>query len=125
MKDRRPKILTVAALLFAAGSAYIVYAGRPAAKMAASNAANSSEAGAGGTFTMADIQAHSSASDCWSAINGGVYDLTDWISRHPGGPYRIIPLCGTDGSDAFNGQHGRQRRPAAALALLKIGTLVK
>lgn len=38
-----------------------------------------------GTFTMAQVQAHNSASSCYSVVNGSVYDLTNWIDRHPGG----------------------------------------
>lgn len=74
-------------------------------------------------FTMDEVSIHNSPSNCWSAINGSVYDLTSWISRHPGGPEKIIEICGTDGSEKFNGQHGDSRRPQQALFLLKIGTL--
>jgi cytochrome b involved in lipid metabolism len=75
------------------------------------------------TYTMAEVAQHNSAQSCWSAINGKVYDLTAWISEHPGGPEHIIPLCGTDGSAAFNAQHGGQGAPEAALAQMYIGDL--
>lgn len=75
------------------------------------------------TFTMADVEAHHDASSCYTAINGAVYDVTDWISRHPGGSKAILGLCGTDGSSAFDAQHGGQARPEQELATLKIGTL--
>ncbi|MBI4239826.1 hypothetical protein HY620_02480 [Candidatus Uhrbacteria bacterium] len=75
------------------------------------------------TFTMAQVAGHSSSSDCWAAINGSVYDLTSWISRHPGGPERIIQLCGTDGSQKFNTKHSGSQTAQRALFLLKIGTL--
>jgi cytochrome b involved in lipid metabolism len=74
-------------------------------------------------YTMAQVAAHSSASSCWAAINGNVYDLTSWVNQHPGGPGAILSLCGTDGSDAFNGQHGGQRRPASELAQFLLGPL--
>jgi cytochrome b involved in lipid metabolism len=77
------------------------------------------------TYTMADVAEHNSASSCWSAINGKVYNLTNWISEHPGGPEHIIPLCGTDGSAAFNAQHGSQGAPAQALAQMYIGDLAQ
>ncbi len=77
------------------------------------------------TYTMADVAQHKDRSSCWTTINGGVYDVTSWISMHPGGEQAILGLCGNDGSDAFNGQHGGQRRPEAELATFKIGTLVK
>jgi cytochrome b involved in lipid metabolism len=78
-----------------------------------------------GTYTLAQVALHNSASSCWTAINGGVYDVTTWINQHPGGPEAILSLCGTDGSAAFNGQHGGQARPAAELASFKIGTLIQ
>lgn len=76
------------------------------------------------TYTLAQVKTHNSGSSCWTTINGGVYDVTDWINQHPGGPEAILSLCGTDGSAAFNDQHGGQRRPASELASFKIGTLV-
>ncbi len=76
-----------------------------------------------GTYTLADVQTHNSVEDCWTVIDGNVYDLTTWISRHPGGPGHILELCGTDGTNDFNNQHGKSRKPASMLALLKIGSL--
>lgn len=76
-----------------------------------------------GVYSMADVQAHATVSDCWSAINGSVYDLTSWVSRHPGGENPIKGLCGTDGSAKFNRKHASGAKPQSMLALLKIGTL--
>ena len=79
----------------------------------------------GKTYTLAEVATHTDAKSCWTTISGGVYDVTSWISQHPGGRDAILSLCGKDGSDAFNGQHGGQARPAAELASFKIGTLAK
>ncbi|MCX6719237.1 MAG: hypothetical protein NTZ38_02580 [Candidatus Taylorbacteria bacterium] len=76
-------------------------------------------------YTMAQIKAHATASNCWTAVNGKVYDVTPWINQHPGGTRAIISMCGIDGSSAFNGQHGGQRRPASELASFVIGSLVQ
>lgn len=76
-----------------------------------------------GSYTLADVAKHADANSCWSAVNGKVYDLTKWINQHPGGPRRILAMCGKDASDAFNGQHGGQARPAKELAGFEIGTL--
>lgn len=75
------------------------------------------------TYTMADVAAHDSAASCYAAVGGSVYDLTSWISRHPGGERAILSLCGTDGTAAFTAQHGGQARPEQTLASFKIGTL--
>lgn len=75
-------------------------------------------------YTLADVSKHNSASSCWAAINGGVYDVTTFIDQHPGGTEAILSLCGTDGSAAFNNQHGDQKRPNNELAGFKIGNLI-
>lgn len=74
-------------------------------------------------YTLATVATHNSTSSCWAAINGSVYDVTSWINQHPGGPQAILSLCGTDGSVAFNGQHGGDRRPASELASFRIGAI--
>lgn len=73
--------------------------------------------------TMADVAMHNSASSCWSAINGQVYDLTNWVNAHPGGKASILMICGKDGSPLFNAQHGGDRRPATILEKYLIGSL--
>ncbi len=118
-------------VVFALGAAYIVYAGRPVMNRPTALSATPVSAagmpptrlGTDSSYTMADIQAHSTQSSCWSAIGGDVYDLTSWISRHPGGEGTIIGLCGTDGTAAYTNQHKSSRRPKSVLALLKIGIL--
>ncbi|HEY4494024.1 MAG TPA: cytochrome b5 domain-containing protein [Candidatus Paceibacterota bacterium] len=76
-----------------------------------------------GEYTMAQVATHNSKSDCWTAINGSVYNVTPWIDLHPGGSEKILSLCGKDGSAAFTTQHSGQSRPASELAAFKIGIL--
>jgi hypothetical protein len=74
-------------------------------------------------YTMADVEARNSEADCWTAIRGEVYDLTDWIRAHPGGARGILSLCGTDGTAAFEGQHGGRDGPESTLDGYVIGSL--
>ncbi|MEO5745135.1 MAG: cytochrome b5-like heme/steroid binding domain-containing protein [Terracoccus sp.] len=74
-------------------------------------------------FSLANVGKHGSASSCWAAIDGGVYDLTRWIDAHPGGSDAILGICGTDATAAFNAQHGGQGSPARELAAFKLGVL--
>ena len=90
---------------------------------ASSVAASPSGAGGNGSFTMADVAQHSTSGDCWTAIDGKVYDLTTWEDKHPGGAERIVSLCGTDGTAAFTGQHSTQEEPNETLAEYQIGVL--
>jgi hypothetical protein len=77
------------------------------------------------SYTMAQVKANNTAKSCWTAIDGFVYDLTSWISAHPGGSGAILFLCGTDGSNAFKAQHEQQARPAVRLESYKLGPLNK
>ncbi len=80
--------------------------------------------GTGATYTLADVAKHATKADCWTAVNGSVYNLTSFIPNHPGGD-RILVVCGKDGTAAFENQHDSQRDPAKELATHKIGTLAK
>ncbi|MBI5230462.1 MAG: cytochrome b5 domain-containing protein [Candidatus Magasanikbacteria bacterium] len=77
------------------------------------------------SFTLEQIAVHNSATRCWTAVNGNVYDLTQWISQHPGGDTAILSMCGLDSSAGFNNQHGGQGKPERVLASFEIGLLIK
>ncbi len=74
-------------------------------------------------LTPAEVARHNSKESCWMIVNGGVYDVTSYIDRHPGGPGKILPNCGKDGTKAFMGEHGGDSKPENQLAKLKIGNL--
>lgn len=59
-------------------------------------ALNKSKSGHDDTFTMAEVQAADTATDCLVAINGTVYELTQYATENSA----IRPLCGTDASEA-------------------------
>jgi hypothetical protein len=93
----------------------------PTATVAPSPSASATPAG----YTMDQVKANNTASKCWSAIDGKVYDLTNWISSHPGGAGAITSLCGTDGTSAYINQHKGQSRPGSTLAAYLLGPLNK
>ena len=76
-------------------------------------------------YTMAQVRANNTARSCWTVIDDVVYDLTKWISNHPGGSSAILFLCGTDGTNAFSAQHQNQARPAIRLDTYRLGPLNK
>jgi cytochrome b involved in lipid metabolism len=76
-------------------------------------------------LTMAEVAKHGTAESCFTVINGFVYDLTSFIDKHPGGSQKILPICGKDGTSAFNSKHSGQTKPEQTLAQLKIGILAK
>ena len=76
-------------------------------------------------YTMAQVKVNNTAKSCWSVIDGYVYNLTNWISAHPGGSGAILFLCGTDGTNAFKAQHENQSKPAVRLDTYRLGPLNK
>jgi len=138
-------ITIVVAVFFICGTGAIVYYGRPVMRINESEKNTPSEevpsapktepeskpdpeqkpTQTPGTYTSAQISAHATKSDCWSIVGGNVYDLTSWVSRHPGGSSSIISMCGIDATSRFESKHGGSSSAKAALALLKIGTLAK
>jgi cytochrome b involved in lipid metabolism len=83
------------------------------------------QAASGKTYTLSAVKAHRSAGNCWSVVNGKVYNLTKWIKRHPGGAGVIKSMCGRDATAAFKGQHGLTGKPMNTLAAYRVGTLAK
>jgi cytochrome b involved in lipid metabolism len=74
-------------------------------------------------YTKAEVAAKNTTSECWTIIGNKVYDLTNWVSRHPGGSSSIASLCGIDGTSRFRNQHGMMGRPSAELDRFYIGDL--
>jgi predicted heme/steroid binding protein len=55
--------------------------------------------------TSTELGKHNSSDDCWVAIHGIVYDLSDFADEHPAGPQSIHELAGLDGTEAFAAVH--------------------
>jgi cytochrome b involved in lipid metabolism len=76
-----------------------------------------------GGITVAEVLKHNTATDCWSVVNGNVYDLTSYVSQHKGGEAVIKAICGKDGTKSFSGQHAGASKPNADLSSLLVGAL--
>jgi cytochrome b involved in lipid metabolism len=76
-----------------------------------------------GGITVAEVLKHNSATDCWSVVNGNVYDLTSYVSTHAGGEAVINAICGKDGTKSFSGQHAGEVKPKTDLSSLLVGAL--
>ena len=67
-------------------------------------------------FTLEDIAEHSTPEDCWLAIDGTVYDITEYPDSHKGGSETITMWCGKDASHGFatkndsNGSHSAKSK---------------
>lgn len=85
------------------------------------------------SYTSAEVATHKTTADCWTIVNGNVYDLTSYVSRHPGGD-DIELACGVDGTTLFTERKTEDGKAvgsgtphdsgsASQLESLKIGTL--
>lgn len=97
----------------------------PSASGSASGSASPIPSGSAATYTLAQVALHGSAADCWTVVNGKVYNVTAWENQHPGGAARIIGMCGFDATAAYAEQHAGEQRPANELAGFEIGTLAR
>ena len=93
----------------------------PTATATSTPSSSPSQSAAG--YTLAEVAKRNTQTECWVAIDGGVYDLTDWIRQHPGGSGSIRALCGTDGTNQFISQHGGESRPFSTLDRYYLGPL--
>ncbi|CAI6340148.1 unnamed protein product [Periconia digitata] len=52
-------------------------------------------------ISLDQLSTHSSLSSLWIAVHGNVYDLTSFVSDHPGGIEALHSVGGTDGTEAY------------------------
>lgn len=131
----RSVVLVSVFVVFVVGAFAIIAMNRPAVRRSTNpvfedggsyGAATATQnGGSSASFTLSQVAAHATERDCWSAIGDSVYDLTSWVSRHPGGSRSILNLCGKNGTDMFTRKHGGSARAAQALFLLRIGVLTR
>ncbi|KAI9566623.1 hypothetical protein HD554DRAFT_2220985 [Boletus coccyginus] len=53
------------------------------------------------TYNLAQIAQHNTTASCWVIIRNKVYDVTDFLSDHPGGPSIILEFGGQDATAAY------------------------
>jgi len=53
------------------------------------------------SYTLDEVAEHDRLDDCWMAIEGKVYDFTDYIDQHPTPPALLEPWCGTEATEGM------------------------
>jgi len=59
------------------------------------------DAGQSTGYRMAEVARHDRLGDCWMAIEGVVYDVSDYVPRHPAPPNVLQPWCGRDATEGM------------------------
>ncbi len=57
------------------------------------------------SFSWEDIRKHDKENDAWVVMDGEVYDVSKFLSEHPGGSSIVLPSLGTDIQEVGNLLH--------------------
>uniref|UniRef100_A0A671SAI7 Fatty acid desaturase 2 n=1 Tax=Sinocyclocheilus anshuiensis TaxID=1608454 RepID=A0A671SAI7_9TELE len=58
-----------------------------------------------GTYTWEEVQKHTKSGDQWIVVERKVYNVSQWVKRHPGGLRIIGHYAGEDATEAFTAFH--------------------
>eukprot|EP00553_Chaetoceros_curvisetus_P010898 CAMPEP_0204638878 /NCGR_PEP_ID=MMETSP0717-20131115/40897_1 /ASSEMBLY_ACC=CAM_ASM_000666 /TAXON_ID=230516 /ORGANISM="Chaetoceros curvisetus" /LENGTH=554 /DNA_ID=CAMNT_0051658781 /DNA_START=20 /DNA_END=1684 /DNA_ORIENTATION=+ len=75
-------------------------------------------------ITIEDLSAKTSIDECWIAYDGGVYDVTHWLAKHPGGIRAIMSAAGSDATSVMKSLHAPNTLEVFMKRIRKVGTLV-
>ncbi|KAF1961171.1 L-lactate dehydrogenase [Byssothecium circinans] len=56
-------------------------------------------------FDYAEVAKHNTAESCWVILYGQVYDVTSFLTSHPGGAKVILQLAGSDATSEYDPIH--------------------
>ncbi|KAH7141869.1 FMN-dependent dehydrogenase-domain-containing protein [Dactylonectria macrodidyma] len=54
---------------------------------------------------IAEVEKHNSRESCWVVIDGNVFDVTEFLNRHPGGSNVILRRAGMDATEEYEQVH--------------------
>lgn len=112
------KIITLSALLLSA----IVLAWCTAKPTTETPITQESESTMTG-YSIEEVAAHATQSDCWTSINGNVYDITSAFGKHKWWDEKLLWLCGIEWTEKFEKQHWDNEKAKWRLATLQIWVL--
>lgn len=75
------------------------------------------------SFYRHEVLQHNTKEDCWIIVCNSVYDISDFISKHPGGVDILLTRAGEDATSYFIVKHGKNKAVLNHLEKLKIGEL--
>lgn len=52
-------------------------------------------------ISLAEVALHNKPDDCWTVIDGQVYDLSDYGQKHSSRPMIALPSCGREASGGY------------------------
>lgn len=70
------------------------------------------------TYSLQEIAKHNTESDCWMSVHGKVYNVTSYVSSHPGGK-AILFGCGKNATGMFEKRKDNTSHSQNARDILK------
>lgn len=65
------------------------------------------------TLTQAEVESHNTEKSCYVTIGTNVYDISDFLDSHPGGPELILEYAGKDVTDILKDEDSHTHSEAA------------
>ncbi len=75
-------------------------------------------------ITSEELATKTSIDECWIAYDGGVYDVTHWLAKHPGGIRAIMSAAGSDATSVMKSLHAPNTLEVFMKRIRKVGTFV-
>ncbi|KAK3327928.1 mitochondrial cytochrome-like protein b2 [Cercophora scortea] len=76
------------------------------------------------TVSIEDLSKHATREDLWLAVNGIVYDLTEFAPTHPGGLHILVGFAGRDATSIYSRVHADSVILSAIPVSKRMGQLV-
>jgi fatty acid desaturase/predicted heme/steroid binding protein len=74
-------------------------------------------------FTWQELAEHNSEESAWIAVDGKVYDITEFVERHPGGRELLLLAVGREATELVSSYHPFTDAPRTVLKKYLIGSL--
>lgn len=78
-------------------------------------------------FSLKDVETHSTLKDCWIIINNKVYDISQYIPKHPSKPDIFLKYCGKNADIGWETKDKNRKHSPNAKKLLdtyEVGSLL-
>lgn len=70
-----------------------------------------------------ELAKHNTKSSCWVAIHGEIWDVTEFLSQHPGGASLILKVAGQDATESYKDFHSPELVSTTLDLTAKKGTI--
>ena len=81
--------------------------------------------GTSNEITPSFLATKNTIDECWIAYEGGIYDVTHWLRKHPGGIRSIMSVAGQDASSVMKSLHAPSTLKTYMKRIRKIGNLIQ